>query len=56
MTLCLYLMTKYNVKQDCEKKAKHFSTMAIDSLGIFPDSPEKEKIVNLVDYLTYRTK
>ena len=50
------LMTKYNVKQDCEKKAKHFSTMAIDSLGIFPDSPEKEKIVNLVDYLTYRTK
>ena len=50
------LMTKYDVKQDCEKKAKHFSTMAIDSLGIFADSPEKEKLVNLVDYLTYRTK
>ena len=50
------LMTKYDVKQDCEKKAKHFSTMAIDSLGIFPDSAEKEKLVNLVDYLTYRTK
>ena len=50
------LMTKYDVKQDCEKKAKHFSTMAIDSLGIFPESAEKEKLVNLVDYLTYRTK
>ena len=50
------LMTKYDVKQDCEKKAKHFSTMAIDSLGIFADSAEKEKLVNLVDYLTYRTK
>ena len=50
------LMTKYDVKQDCVKKAKHFSTMAVDSLGIFPDSTEKEKLVNFVDYLTYRTK
>ena len=50
------LMTKYDVKQDCVKKAKHFSTMAVDSLGIFADSTEKEKLVNLVDYLTYRTK
>ena len=50
------LMTKYNVKQDCVKKAKHFSTMAKDSLGIFSDSEEKEKLKNLVDYLTYRTK
>ena len=49
-------MTKYDVKQDCVKKAKHFSTMAVDSLGIFADSTEKEKLVNLVDYLTYRTK
>ena len=50
------LMTKYDVKQDCVKKAKHFSTMAVDSLGIFPDSREKEKLVNLADYLIYRTK
>ena len=50
------LMTKYNVKQDCEKKAKHFSTMAKDSLGIFSDSDEKDKLINLVDYLTYRRK
>ena len=50
------LMTKYEVKPDCVKKAKHFSTMAVDSLGIFPDSTEKEKLVNLADYLIYRTK
>ncbi len=50
------LMTKYNVKQDCVKKAKHFSTMAKDSLGIFSDSVEKEKLLNLVDYLTLRTR
>ena len=50
------LMTQYNVRQDCVKKAKHFSTMAKDSLGIFSDSAEKEKLINLVDYLTFRTK
>ena len=49
-------MTKYNVKQDCVKKAKYFSTMAKDSLGIFSDSADKEKLTNLVDYLTFRTK
>ncbi len=50
------LMTKYNVKQDCVKKARYFSTMAKDSLGIFSDSVEKEKLLNLVDYLNFRTK
>ena len=50
------LMTKYDIRQACVKKARHFSTMAMDSLGIFSDSAEKEKLVNLVDYLTYRTK
>ena len=50
------LMTQYKVKQDCVKKAKYFSTMAKDSLGIFSDSIEKEKLTNLVDYLTLRTK
>ena len=50
------LMTQYKVKQDCVKKAKYFSTMAKDSLGMFSDSIEKEKLTNLVDYLTLRTK
>ena len=50
------LMTKYDIKNACIKKAKHFSTMAMDSLGIFPDSSEKEKLLDLVDFLIYRTK
>ncbi len=49
------LMEKYDVKNDCIKKAKHFSVMAKDSLGSFSDSFEKEKLVNLVDYLVQRT-
>ncbi len=52
----IQLMEKYDVKIDCIKKAKHFSVMAKDSLGIFSDSSEKDKLLNLVDYLTYRTK
>ena len=50
------LMNKYNVKADCIKKAKHFSIMAKDSLGAFSDSQEKEKLINLADFLTERTK
>ncbi len=50
----LNLMKKYNVEQDCINKAKHFSIMAKDSLGRFPDSDSKEKIFNLVDFLSER--
>ena len=52
----LDLMKKYDVKTDCVKKAKHFSLMAKDSLGIFSDSLEKEKLLSLVEYLTHRSK
>ncbi len=48
------IMEKYNVKNDCIKKASHFSTMAKDSLGVFSDSEEKEKMLNLIDFLTLR--
>ncbi len=48
------LMNKYNVREDCITKAKHFSTMAKDSLGIFSESQEKEKLLDLTDFLTER--
>ncbi len=47
-------MNKYNVKNDCLDKAKHFSIMAKDSLGLFPRSEEKERIINLINYLVSR--
>ena len=49
------LMQIYNVEKDCIKKACHFSTMAKDSLGSFSKSSEKEKLLNLLDYLVQRT-
>ena len=48
------LMNKYNVEMDCIKKACHFSTMAKDSLGSFSESTEKQKLLNLLDYLVKR--
>jgi octaprenyl-diphosphate synthase len=48
------IMEKYNIKSDCLAKAKHFSIMAKDSLGIFKESPAKEKILKLVDFLINR--
>ena len=47
-------MEKYNIKFDCLAKAKHFSIMAKDSLGIFKESATKEKIIRLVDFLINR--
>ena len=49
-------MKKYNVKNDCLDKAIHFSLMAKDSLGLFPKSEDKDKIINLIDSLLSRKK
>ena len=49
-------MNKYNVKNDCLDKAKHFSIIAKDSLGLFSKSEEKDKIINLIDSLSSRRK
>ena len=48
------IMNYYSVKEDCLNKAKHFSIMAKDSLGIFEDSLEKDKMIRLVNYLIER--
>ena len=49
-------MNKYNVKNDCLDKAKHFSIIAKDSLGLFSKSEEKDKIINLIDSLSSEKK
>ena len=47
-------MKKYDVLDDCLRKARHFSIMAKDCLGTFTDSDEKHKLVNLVNFLINR--
>ena len=47
-------MKKYDVLNDCLQKAKHFSVMSKDSLGPFPDNEEKQRLINLVNFLINR--
>ncbi|MDC2965935.1 polyprenyl synthetase family protein [Alphaproteobacteria bacterium] len=47
-------MKNYDILDDCLQKARHFSVMAKDSLGTFPDNEEKRKLINLVNFLTHR--
>ena len=47
-------MKNYDILDDCLQKARHFSIMAKDSLGTFPDNEEKRKLINLVNFLTHR--
>ena len=48
------LMNKYGIKDDCMNKAKHFSLMSKDSLGTFPNSQQKEKIIAIIEFLITR--
>ena len=47
-------MKKYDVLNDCLQKARHFSIMAKDSLGTFTDNKEKQKLMNLANFLINR--
>ena len=47
-------MKKYDVLKDCLQKARHFSIMAKDSLGTFIDNKEKQKLMNLANFLINR--
>ncbi len=47
-------MKKYDVLKDCLQKARHFSIMAKDSLGTFIDNKEKQKLINLANFLINR--
>jgi octaprenyl-diphosphate synthase len=47
-------MKKYDVLNDCLQKARHFSIMAKDSLGTFIDNKEKQKLMNLANFLISR--
>jgi len=48
------ILRNYNVVSDCYDKAKHFALIAKDSLGVFDDSKEKQRLINLVDIIVNR--
>tara|TARA_Y100001970_G_C14252373_1_gene872798 strand:+ start:495 stop:1523 length:1029 start_codon:yes stop_codon:yes gene_type:complete len=42
------IMKKYNCISDTVERAKHFASVAIDSLGIFKESKYKEGLLNII--------
>ena len=52
----LNIIKKYNCIEDTKLRAKHFSTIAKDSLGIFNDNKYKKNLINLVNHSFNRLK
>ena len=48
------ILNNYNVITDCFSKASNFALMAKDSIGIFDNSKEKQRLINLADVVAYR--
>ncbi len=51
----LNLIVKYNITNQCYKKAEHFINLASNSLSIFPDSEEKRVLENLTTFSLERS-
>jgi octaprenyl-diphosphate synthase len=50
----IQLMEKHNAMADTAERARHYGAMARDALGIFPGGPEKNALINLVDFCIER--
>ena len=51
----LDLIKKYNIINECYKKAEHFINLASNSLTVFKDSDEKKILENLTSFSLERT-
>ena len=50
LSFILSLIKKYNIINECYKKAEHFINLASNSLSIFKDSNEKKILENLTSF------
>ena len=46
----ILLMEKHNCLSDTVERARHYGAIARDALGIFPDSEEKDILIDVVDF------
>ena len=53
--LILKLIKKYNIINECYRKAEHFINLASNSLSIFKDTKEKEILKNLTSFSLERS-
>ena len=55
LNFTLELIKKYNIINECYKKAKHFINLASNSLTVFRDSDEKKILESLTSFSLQRT-
>lgn len=51
----IQLMTGYNALRDTVARARHYGARARDALGIFPSSPEKQVLLDLIEFCIQRS-
>jgi len=49
------LLLKHNALNDCIARSRHYGAIARDALGIFPDSPIKTALLDVVDFTIERS-
>jgi octaprenyl-diphosphate synthase len=50
----LGLMTRHRALEDTVERARHYGAMARDALGIFPETPWKQALIETVDFCISR--
>ena len=55
LNFTLELVKKYNIINECHKKAEHFINLASNSLTVFKDSDEKKILESLTSFSLQRT-
>ncbi|HEY0834537.1 MAG TPA: polyprenyl synthetase family protein [Azospirillum sp.] len=48
------LMAKHNALKDTVERARHYGAIARDALGLFPDSPVKRALLEVIDFVIDR--
>ncbi|MGB4100667.1 MAG: polyprenyl synthetase family protein [Alphaproteobacteria bacterium] len=48
------LLHKHSALADCIVRARHYGAIARDALGIFPDTPAKDALIDIVDFTINR--
>lgn len=46
----LFYLEKHNALTDTVERARHYGAIARDTLGIFPDNPEKKALIHLIEF------
>ena len=54
LALAQELLHKHHALSDCIMRARHYGAIARDALGIFPDTPAKAALLNIVDFTINR--